>query len=68
MLTRVKRVVFGSKMVKRDYLFIKRVKRIVSSHSLVVFGLNGLTRLTKQVVFGLTHNRLASQAGRPKLT
>jgi hypothetical protein len=47
MLKRVKRVVFGSKMVKRDYLFIKRVKRIVSSHSLVVFELNGLIRLTK---------------------
>jgi hypothetical protein len=66
MLKRVKHVVFGSKMVKRVYLFIKRVKRIMSSHSLVVSGLNGLTYLIKQVVFGLTHNGLANQADQPK--
>ncbi len=49
MLKRVKLVVFGSKVVKQVYLFIKQVKRIVLGHSLVVSGLNDLTRLTGHV-------------------
>jgi hypothetical protein len=64
MLKRIKQLVFELKMVKWVYLFIKRVKRIVSCHLLVVFGLNGLTRLTKQVMFRLTYNGLGSHASK----
>jgi hypothetical protein len=41
-------------------MFIKQVEWVMS-------GLNGLTRLTKRVVFKLTINGLAGQVGRPEL-
>jgi hypothetical protein len=43
---------------------LKQAKRAILGHSLVVFGLKRMTRLTKRVMFKLIINGLTGQAGR----